>query len=74
MTKNVLIKNLKAGHEYQWSYNGKRYSLLPRNNTGMIFFYMEGSEGKEYSSVDEIITSGYDLLTMMNDNPTLDEF
>ena len=40
----------------------------------MIWFYSEDQAGKEYRDIDEVIADGYDLLTMMTDNSTLDEF
>ena len=74
MSKEELIQNLNKGHEYQWTYEGKEYSLFLRRNTGMIWFYSEDQAGKEYRDIDEVIADGYDLLTMMADNSTLDEF
>lgn len=74
MSKEELIQSLNKGHEYQWTYEGKEYSLLLRRGTGMIWFYSEDQAGKEYRGIEEVIADGYDLLTMMTDNPTLDEF
>lgn len=74
MSKDELIEGLNHGHEYQWTYLGKEYSLLPGYEAGGVYFIVKGQEARKYQDVDSVIQDGYDLVAMTTDNPTLDEF
>ena len=74
MSIDELVVGLSHGHEYQWTYLGKEYSLLPGYEAGGVYFIVKGKGGKKYPDVDSIIQDGNDLVAMTTDNPTLDEF
>ncbi len=74
ITKKDIVEGLKFGHEYEWIYEGIKYSLLPTWSKPAIYFCIEGSNAKSYNSIDEIIKDGYDLVKMMDNNPELYEY
>lgn len=71
--KQTIAEGLKRGHEYEWTYKGKNYSLCPMIPAKTILFFVEGIGNKEYLDIDEIISAGFDLVEMMNENPDLYE-
>ena len=71
--KQSIVEGLQHGHEYEWTYKGKSYSLCPMIPAKAILFFVEGIGVKEYRDVDEIIAAGFDLVEMMNENPDLYE-
>ena len=70
---SIVEEGLQHGHEYEWSYKGKSYSLCPVIPAKTILFFAEGVDSKAYPSVDAIIAAGFDLVKMMNENPDLYE-
>ncbi len=71
--KQGIIDGLKHGHEYEWTYEGRTYSLCPMLPAETVLFFCEGIGSKAYPSVDAIIADGFDLVKMMNENPDLYE-
>lgn len=71
--KQSIAEGLQRGHEYEWTYKGKSYSLCPMIPAKAILFFAEGVGSKTYSNIDEIISAGFDLVEMMNENPDLYE-
>ena len=74
MSKDELATGLKHGHEYQWTYLGIDYSLLPGYDSGGVYFVVKGQGERKYPDVDAVIQDGFDLVAMTTDNPTLDEY
>ena len=74
MTREDIIEGLSCGHEYEWLFEGIKYYLLPTRSEPEISFQAGTAQVKLYRDVDEIIADGYDLVSMMDNNPDLYEF
>ncbi len=73
-TKKEIADGLKNGHEYEWSFGGKEYYLLPTWSNPPIVFQIKGGPSKLYNDIDEIIADGFDLISMMDGNSELYEY
>lgn len=74
MTREDIVEGLRRGHEYEWLFEGIKYYLLPTWSEPEISFQAGTAQAKLYHDVDGIIADGYDLVSMMDNNPDLYEF
>ena len=75
MKKDYLIKLIEEGHEIEFEYNGKKYSICYGviDNEEVISFCEFYKESKEVKTVEELLALNYNDFVLKDILDSIDE-